>query len=45
MCEWITSKHNREYEDGDSKTHHIDVNTGDEDADDDVADADDPTPA
>ena len=38
--EWITGNDNREYEDGDSKTHHLDVNTGDEDADDDVADAD-----
>ena len=50
LCERITGKHNCEYEDGDSKTHHVDVvqrffNTSDEDADDDVADADDTTAA
>ena len=50
LYEWITGKQNREYEERDSKTHHLDVvqrlyNTGDEDADDDVADADDTTAA
>ena len=50
LCEWITGNDKCEYEDGESKTHHLDVvqrffNTGDEDADDDVADADDTTAA
>ena len=41
-----TGNDKREQKDGDSKTHHFDdvqvfFNTGDDDADDDVADADD----
>ena len=44
LCEWITRNDKREQKDGDSKTHHLDdvqsfFNTGDEDDDDDVADA------
>jgi len=45
LCGWFTGNDNWDY---DSKTHHLDdvqsfFDTGDEDADDDVTDADDAT--